>query len=272
MDTDMLDLTDEQKKRKELLNALKNKFAHLFQIKSEMLTSEEDFLMALYLTHLGPIQHEAFCLKTEIAILKRKTELLRSYIHKNQRPDLKNINIRIELEFIEYHKIIRDHSEQLGTAAEYSRSILSDQDLESIKTLYREIVKRIHPEINPHVSLREKQLFEQARMSYLAHDLAALRQIWEQILLLPGNFTVTFPAETTLQIARLQESISKIRAQIKQLNERFPFTYRERLQDDAWLSLTRKELEADVIALQQEKRRCQTTVILLIEWQPACSN
>lgn len=160
----MPDLSPEQKMLYVQYDLLKKEFAELLSLKNEMLMHDEPFLTALYLSAVGQRQHQQYCLTVEIKILMRRIQLMQSYINKNVCPDKLHIEQQLEKQFEEYLQKIAQESEQLAAAKKYltESSFLPPHIVQKIKEVYKAIVKKLHPDINPHATDHEKDLLLKA--------------------------------------------------------------------------------------------------------------
>ena len=126
--------------------------------------------------------------------------------------------------------------------------INEDEDpIHELKRLYRQIVKRLHPDVHPNPTDREKDLLNRANKAYRAGDLEEMRRIWEE---LSGTEQLEESFEDTEEgRARLRELIKKLRKrctalekEIHQIKTSFPYTIKALLDNDKALELKHREL------------------------------
>ena len=126
--------------------------------------------------------------------------------------------------------------------------INEDEDpIHELKRLYRQIVKRLHPDVHPNPTEREKDLLDRANKAYKAGDLEEMRRIWEE---LSGTEQSEESFEDTEEgRAQLRELIEKLRKrcaelekEIRQIKTSFPYTIKALLDDDKALEMKHREL------------------------------
>lgn len=126
--------------------------------------------------------------------------------------------------------------------------INEDEDpIHELKRLYRQIVKRLHPDVHPNPTEREKDLLDRANKAYKAGDLEEMRKIWEE---LSGTEQSEESFEDTEEgRAQLRELIEKLRKrcaelekEIRQIKTSFPYTIKALLDDDKALEMKHREL------------------------------
>lgn len=67
------------------------------------------------------------------------------------------------------------------------------------------------------------------------------------------------------RIRILKEQIEAIRHEIEEIENNFPFTYREKLYDQEWISARQEEVRISIEQLKAEKERLQKIVEILRE-------
>ena len=123
----------------------------------------------------------------------------------------------------------------------------NEDPIHELKRLYRQIVKRLHPDVHPNPTDREKDLLNRANKAYRAGDLEEMRRIWEE---LSGTEQLEESFEDTEEgRARLRELIKKLRKrctalekEIHQIKTSFPYTIKALLDNDKALELKHREL------------------------------
>jgi hypothetical protein len=264
MNSNSLDISPENKRLQERYQLLKTEFSTLFQEIDAMLVYEKNYFTAVYLERIGRKKYELFCLQTEVSTLKLKQSLIQSYLNRNEKPNLSRIEATIEKEFDTYFKQIEEQAQNLKAAQDYlATEFLTPEEAQELKTLYRTLVKRLHPDINHSLSERDKVLFQQVQAAYKLCDLTKMREL---ILLLDcsiewGEMPVTIDRQ--FEIEQLEAKIAKYKDDIARLNQLFPFTLREKLFDEEWVEQELLQIEEKISRLLQEKEQ----LVLIIELQ-----
>ena len=126
--------------------------------------------------------------------------------------------------------------------------INEDEDpIHELKRLYRQIVKRLHPDVHPNPTEREKDLLDRANKAYKAGDLEEMRKIWEE---LSGteqseeSFEDTEEGRAQLRelIEKLCKRCAELEKEIRQIKTSFPYTIKALLDDDRALEMKHREL------------------------------
>ena len=168
------------------------------------------------------------------------------------------IEQQVESEFWEHQQRIQQQIEDLKAAnALLNSPILTDEAATELKNIYRVLVKRLHPDWNENLTEQEEELFVRAQAAYKMSDLPELRNI---LLVLNKEKSADDLKEANIneEIAKLENSRADLQSKIDQLNETFPFTYRERLSDFAWVNSEQEKLKNRIQELTTEKMSWET--------------
>ena len=138
-----------------------------------------------------------------------------------------------------------------GVSSEESngeKDVREEEDpIQELKRLYRQIVKRLHPDVHPNPTEREKDLLNRANKAYKAGDLAEMRRIWEELTGIEQSeesFDDTEEGRERLRelIKTLRKRCKALEEEIKYIKASFPYTAKTLLDDDNALEHKHQEL------------------------------
>ena len=249
------------------LEELKRESARLFNKRDEMLTYEYPQLYSLYLTEIGQLKYEEFSLQTEVKVLSLRIALIQAYINRNQAPDYEVIEERITIEKENYQKILNEKMEDIKAAKEYmSAPLMSPEESRELKATYTLLVKKLHPDLNPDQTEREKELFLKTVAAYKTQDLNTLRQI---LLLQDTDSIETLPADTLQdQVEKLEQTLEGIKERIAELESQFPFNHRDKIYNKEWVEEQQMLLRESIQALKVKKQSLEQMIIAYKSWKP----
>ena len=131
-----------------------------------------------------------------------------------------------------------------------------DSPIKKLKRLYRKIVKRLHPDVHPNPTLREKELLNMAQEAMKRGDLQAMERIYDELC---GMDAPEEKFEDTPEgIAKLKELIRKLKERVKALQKEilnirssFPYTMKSFLEDEEAVMERRHELQEKLRNLRE---------------------
>ena len=133
-----------------------------------------------------------------------------------------------------------------------------------LKSLYRKIVKLLHPDVHPNPTPKEKELLNRAIQAYDRGDLETMRQIWEE---LTGSGMADPEEEyedSPEGIAKMREILEKLRKRCKELDteirhikSEYPYTMKAFLDDEEAVEKRRSELQAEIDQTRETNRQLE---------------
>ena len=126
---------------------------------------------------------------------------------------------------------------------------------QKVKELYRRIVKKLHPDMNPDVTERQKELWHKAQKAYGESDLETLEDIYDEINRVDAD---TIPEtedgreKLLLMIERLERQLKELVDAIAQIKSEFPYNKKELLADEEKVNLMRAAIEK--VRIEYEKQ------------------
>jgi len=214
-------------------------------------------LQTLYTEKLGPLELELFTLQCRNSRKKRRIELLQDSLEQNLHPDIQLLETALDREFSQWEEQRAQQEKALKTLKE-KPLMLNSREAGEFRKLFRILLRRLHPDINPVQSEEERKLWFSLQGSYEKSDMEMLRSVAASLEetprkpLLPGNSSIEAWERARGEIAR---KISIMEAEIRQIQSSHPYTLRDQLHDEKWLgdrlaqlrSLVKEEKELSLI-------------------------
>lgn len=201
-----------------------------------------------YMLSLGALEYKAYELYCSMLRLKRMTELIQAKTNRQEKVSISAINRLLDEEFAEYQKKLNEQIEKMNEALEWrKRNVLTEDETQELKSLYRTIIKTLHPDIHPDVSAAQIELFQNAVGAYENGDLITLRIIKEMI----AESVLPEPSENALTVLmkdkeRLLKLLEIIKIQIKKIKEGYPYTLKPIVDSEELTAKRIAELEATI--------------------------
>ena len=102
-----------------------------------------------YVLEFGRYEYKLYELELNIDKLRRKLQLIQIEINHENPIDLDKIEKILQEEFEEYEKQVQAQIDEIKFLEENNPEKLSEKDTKKLKKLYRMLVKKLHPDLNP---------------------------------------------------------------------------------------------------------------------------
>ncbi len=219
---------------------LKNKLSELIYEYDSLVNHKGPYLEHLYVSIFGFDEYMMYKLELKIKILKRKIQLIRIQINHEKDINPDEIENTLNREFDEYEKQIDAQLDDLNHIMDKKFVKLPEKEVKEIKKVYRQLVKKLHPDLNPKQSAYEKNLFHQATMAFNTNDLGKLKSL---------NY-LCGDEEDSSQIEDLILSVTDFENKINDLKKEYPFNKEKLLSDEK----CKKEYKDMLSSLIEERK------------------
>ena len=203
---------------------LKDRLAELIYEHENLISHLCPLIERRYVLEFGIYEYELYLLEFDISKLKRKLQLMKMEINHENKIDLEKIDNILSEEFEEYEQQLKAQIEEINYLKSTEIKQLSDEDSRKLKKIYRILIKKLHPDLNPNQRFYEKNMFLRATKAFQKGDLSDL----EALLALTDDGEI----EEESEIDDLKRLIGDFEEKIEKIKQDYPYNKKELLVDD----------------------------------------
>lgn len=225
-------------------DAMEQKFLDTLMARDHLLYQETDLIMAEYMEKIGLLEHKLYEFQISYQRMKRKLELVRQKINCQEKIVMKNIEFRLDAEYAEYEEKIAVKLAEITDLLSVT-GIMPESEAKELRDLYKLLVKRLHPDLNPDLSNEQFILFYKAVDAYKNSDINTLRRI----NLLTDKITETIPNKyeaKKLRYNNLKKYCEEMEREMEEIRKKFPFDKIPFLKDKQAVKLRQSEIQASL--------------------------
>lgn len=133
---------------------------------------------------------------------------------------------------------------------------------QKIKRLYRQIVKRLHPDVHPNPTEREKELLNRAMKAFKEGNLPELEQIWDELSGMDSPedaFADTPEGREKLRelLAKLKVRAEKLEAEIDHIKTEFPYKLKSFLENPVAVEEARRKIQEKIDHVREMNQKLE---------------
>lgn len=259
-------LTPKNEEQTKQLASLQLEFLDLFTRHKVMVEDESVILTSIYLEKLGHLQLELLEKQTEASRLKMKINLIQAAINRDEKPDLNAIELELNARLQSYYAQIQTQSAALNEAKMVLSHLISEEETQKLKEVFRVLCKRLHPDLNPNQTEEEKDLFIKVKAAY---DLQQISELQNILLYLDDStkekLDLISSDEKIERIKQLENQVISLKLKINQLKQSFPFHLEELIRDENYIVAKQEELRIQIKTIEKEVVRCLNIINIIAD-------
>ena len=285
----------------ERINRLKAQIAALRELLFSLILERDQLVQtglheieAQYMREVGNLEAEVYREEYEARLLKRKLELMRARVNREEPICEEEINESLRGEYEAYQVKYRIYVEKVHEAAEAGKTESAEQGTNQnandsaqtdegkqgktesadkpqkkpespeaeLKRLYRKIVKAMHPDLHPVQDEATKALFRTAIVAYKDRDLKKLREIAAIIDGEKGteSESVDLLTELNQERQRLLDLIRGLRNELDRIKTNYPYTLKAILDDPEKLKAKKVKLKKRIDNARKVAEVCRQRI------------
>ena len=248
---------------KEEIRRLREEVSRLILVKEELENVICPKILADYQGRFGKLEYAVSEVECEYRRLKRLMEMVQARKNWGEAVNLAGILEDLSLEFARYQeelekilKRMKQLQAERSAKSKGTEGLMEEaaerkkEEAAEAKKIYREMVKRLHPDMNPDRSERETILFQKAVEAYGKGNLTELKLLYSQMEEenteeWPGSEEERIAVEAQLKSQRdlLQKQALMLKDAITRIKQTKPYVLKEYLEDPAKEEMRQQELE-----------------------------
>jgi hypothetical protein len=251
------------------VQALEKELTALVQDRDELLYHVCPYIKTEYMLKIGKLEYSIFDCQCKILRTKRKIKLIQVALNREELYFLDEIEKQLDREYQEYTEKLFERQKEIENARLHKSNIgelLTKEETHELKKLYMEIVKKLHPDINPDTSEEQHGHFIDAVNAYKNADLAEMRII--HLLLSKTDSAVKTLNEMDklkTRKERLLNEKNRLLNEIQRIKDSFPYNVKHLFENNVELQKKIDELSALLIAYQEQSSYIESRLEILLK-------
>lgn len=219
---------------------------------------ETELLKAEYGKRFGRLELELTRRYYRFRLLRRRIDLVRSYLNRGTEPDMEAIDAILDAEAEEYNQVLRRKAADAERASKMTFREYSDEEAVHAKKLYQQVVRALHPDLHPGATPDDIACLQQAVEAYNSGDLATLEAI--AVLVECGEKKNDEPScieSLRKRCEQYRDTLSKLALRLKKVRSSFPFDQAELLSKPENVMKRIQDLKAECAKLDDRIAACE---------------
>ena len=260
-DTDGMTTTVEQGLR-EAVAAARAEVADVLLKIDDLLLQQIPQIRAEWECAIGVYQTDLLKAQLTARRAKRRLELAQASANRGEDPDGPAIDAMLDRELEEWQDTIKERMEEYVAAVTRQQSFepLTPAEERELKRLHRELIRRLHPDVNPGEEDSCLALFMAAQRAYREGDLATLRSLEVATRGMGADaqkkkdeLAAASPDELEIELASTQAQFAVLKERLEDITSTEPYTWRDLLADANWVLNAVAELKGEAEGQRQIK-------------------
>lgn len=239
--------------------ALRERLTQLYLERDELTLRVCPEIEAQYMIEAGDDEYKAYDAECKYRRMRRKVELYRAAVNRGESVVEAEIERKLDCEMEEYQAKLDEILEGINDALERRAhgKPMENTEVAELKKMYREIVKKLHPDLHPDLPEDKLRLFFQAVQAYTYGDVEGLRLIWSLLADTPEASGDDTLSEMEQLKANFVKYVAAIEEKIAALKKEYPYTLKKYLENDQAMEERKQELKAKRKEYLEAYERCK---------------
>ncbi|MBN9418521.1 hypothetical protein ABS71_22410 [bacterium SCN 62-11] len=241
---------------RDVIRQVRRELSDLLFEQQQLLLVQGPNLEARFQSLIGRYQGELEQIQLDLRRARRSLELRRASLVRGESLDLAQLERQLDQELWQYRRRVQDQKDKQEAGEQRLRKLRSAETSAAMRSLYRQLVKRLHPDLHPVQTQQQQQLWFDVQKAYQWGD-------WERLETLLAVTEDEFE-ESPEELARLQTRLGQLSLDLRELRQSFPFSLSQQLEDKSWIDQQVAQLKLEIVL---ERQRLAKVDSVLQEFQ-----
>jgi hypothetical protein len=248
-----LGLSAEFEKLKDELTKRQAEYSELIAHYDELRTTILPNIETEYMMKIGRKEYQVFALQIEILRCKREISLYQAAVNQGETISRLEVEKILIKEFTEYQQMLAAQQQKIAEAqSRFAAAKLDPAEFKKIKKMYLELIKKLHPDLNPNLSATASALFLRVVAAYEHSDWPELYLLYDMADELSA--TGEYQPDNSVQRIRkeldnLSDKTALLKTRMAEMQEVPPLSYTSLLKDSDAVTKKRAELSETIASL-----------------------
>lgn len=217
---------------KEHFTRMRSHLLQLYVQYRDMVVVEHEVLENRVLNIFGPLLVKIYQLSLRYSELKLKVQLIQKSLKRQTKPDFEWIEREVKRQLMYMYDDLAKKEVELASAREHV--VEEDGTLNEVRELYRALMSRLLPDLNPADRDYEQELYHKSEEAYEHNDVQQLRSLWNHVRITDIGLAMPEYSDDDMEqvIQQIKQQTEKYERLIEEKTRHYPFTYRETLSSD----------------------------------------
>lgn len=214
------------------------------------LDDSREVVIARYAAAFGERLKALHGLEIEAARLKREIEMVQAALNSGTEVDYGKLQETLEAEFAEWQAKLDAEALELAKHRATLDNLLDPATARELRSLYRTLVRRLHPDLNPEQSASSAELWHRVNTAYDLRDLDELKAL--EILTRDAGKSSTADSMESLRalVEKLRLQLDRLLRSLADRRKSWPFDQIEALDDETVVAERQRMLDARIRAAE----------------------
>lgn len=196
-----------------------------------------------YIRIFGELVMETYKAQVECIKLKKSIAFCQTERNHGRKPDSSSLDRHISAVMAEYYERLREMADE-NKACRDAKSV-PEHDVLKLKKIYRDIAKKLHPDISP-LTVKYPELLELWYRLVTAYNCNSLKEAQEVATLINGFLERSGEDHFEMTIPDINEKIAALEAEIQQIISTAPYNYKDLLCNEELVEEKKQSLKEEL--------------------------